>query len=355
MRSRPRLLTEADAPAYEALVQDARQGMLVHSLTFGRFLATLLPDAKGFKLGVFADGALQAAIPGFVSEGPFGPVVNSLPFFGSHGGLLTTQGCGEATKRELLQAFKDYCSALGAVTATIIESPFEDAPTTYEELGATLGDDRLGQITRLPDRASGDVREALMAQLHHKTRNIVRKATREGFDVSVEGGLPAFRQLHALHEANMAAIGGTAKPWPVFEAIHAAFEVEPHYRLYLARHANGDVAAALLLFYYKDTVEYFTPVIHADHRHAQPLSLLIFTAMADAVTERGARRWNWGGTWRSQAGVHRFKASWGAEDRPYRYHVVTGPGFEQLAARPKAEVLAAYPYFYTFPFDRPCA
>jgi hypothetical protein len=350
MTSQLRLLTESDDPAYERLVLDAPQGMFVHSLTFGRFLSTLLPDATGFRLGVFSNGQLKAAIPAFARPGRFGTVVNSLPFFGSHGGVLTAEDCDEDLKRKLLLAFSDHCVNLGAVSTTIIEAPFPETTGCYETLPRAFDDDRIGQWTRLPDRAADDVREAVLANLHHKTRNMVRKAEREDFDVTLEVGLGAIRQLHHLHEANMQVIGGRAKPWQVYETIHEVFHADRDYRLYVARHPGGDVAAALLLFFYKDTVEYFTPAISAAHRHAQPLSLLIFRAMVDAVAERGARWWNWGGTWRSQAGVHRFKASWGAEERVYRYHVITGEGFDALAKHSSGEILEAYPYFYTFPF-----
>jgi hypothetical protein len=352
MTSELRLLKGSDDPAYERLVQDARQGMFVHSLAFGRFLATLLPEATGFRLGVFSNGQLKAVIPAFAREGRFGTVVNSLPFFGSHGGMITTDDCDETMKLKLLSGFRDYCNALGAVSATIIESPFEKSAALYETLSPSLTDDRIGQITRLPDRSAGDIREALLAKLHLNARRNIKKTEGADFIVTIDGSLDSFRQIHAIHESNMAAIDGTAKPWMVFEAILENFFSEQDYRIYIARHKNGDVAAGLLVFYYKKTVEYFTPVVNAAYRSTQPLSLLIFTAMVDAVVEREARWWNWGGTWRSQEGVYTFKAKWGAEDCLYRYHVLAGEGFEKLVARPKSEILAEYPYFYTFPFNR---
>jgi hypothetical protein len=350
MTSQLRLLTESDDPAYERLVLDAPQGMFVHSLAFGRFLARLLPDATGFRVGVFSNGELKGVVPAFARKGRFGTVVNSLPFFGSHGGMLTTNDCEDSLKLQLLNGFREHCSALGAVSATVIESPFEESAGLYEALKPTFTDDRIGQLSRLPQGPTADIRDILMNRLPRKTRNHIRKADREGFSLMIDGTADAFRKLHEIHVANMEAIGGTAKTWRVFEAIQETFVFERDYRLYLAKHGNGEVAAALLVFYWKDTVEYFTPVIHANHRSAQPLSMLIFTAMAEAVVEREARWWNWGGTWRSQEGVYTFKASWGAEDRIYRYHVITGEGFDALATSSRDEVLEAYPYFYTFPF-----
>ena len=59
------------------------------------------------------------------------------------------------------------------------------------------------------------------------------------------------------------------------------------------------------------------------YRSEQPLSVLIFRAMQDAIKEKGSKHWNWGGTWKSQHGVYRFKSRWGAHDNKYRYHIKT--------------------------------
>ena len=52
----------------------------------------------------------------------------------------------------------------------------------------------------------------------------------------------------------------------------------------------------MLLFYFKDTVEYFVPAIDIEWRKEQPLSALIHIAMYDAIKEKKIVKWNWGGT-----------------------------------------------------------
>ena len=120
------------------------------------------------------------------------------------------------------------------------------------------------------------------------------------------------------------------------------------YNLYLAYY-DGKPVAGLLLFYFNKTVEYFTPVIKAEYRNIQPLSLLIYEAMEDSLMQ-GYRYWNWGGTWVTQDGVYRFKKRWGTQDHPYYYY--TRVYNDSMFRLSKEELLKEYPDFYVVPFDK---
>ena len=78
--------------------------------------------------------------------------------------------------------------------------------------------------------------------------------------------------------------------------------------------------AALLVFYFNKTVEYFTPVIDESYRSTQSLALVIYEAMRDSIFN-GFSNWNWGGTWLTQGGVYDFKKRWGTTE--YRYYYFT--------------------------------
>ena len=90
----------------------------------------------------------------------------------------------------------------------------------------------------------------------------------------------------------MSKINGKAKALSAFKAIHKIFNYDEDYRIYQAR-KEGVIVACLLLFYYKDTVEYFTPTVREEYKSQQPLSALILHAMYDAVIEKNLHRWNW--------------------------------------------------------------
>src|SRR5690606_25876230 len=103
---------------------------------------------------------------------------------------------------------------------------------------------------------------------------------------------------------------------------------------------NGEKIAALLLFYYNKTVEYFTPAVVEKYRNLQPTALIIYQAMLDAH-KQGYSNWNWGGTWLSQGGVYDFKKKWGTTE--YRYFYYTNVIDETLYTSTKEYLLEKFP------------
>ena len=103
------------------------------------------------------------------------------------------------------------------------------------------------------------------------------------------------------------------------------------------------------MLYYRRTVEYFVPAVHEEMRPLQPMSLLVFRTMAEA-SRVGFSAYNFGGTWRSQDGVHRFKQRWGARDCPYRYLVRLRRELGYFREVGRDAWQEQYPGYYVIPF-----
>jgi lipid II:glycine glycyltransferase (peptidoglycan interpeptide bridge formation enzyme) len=85
-------------------------------------------------------------------------------------------------------------------------------------------------------------------------------------------------------------------------------------------------------------------VVADEYKDQQALSALVLHAMAEAVVE-GREFWNWGGTWRSQEGVYRFKNRFGAIDKTYRYFFrLLQPSLSEMSGSTARQ---EFPYFYT--------
>jgi hypothetical protein len=183
-----------------------------------------------------------------------------------------------------------------------------------------------------------------------KTRNLVRKSLRQGFDRTTDDSDEAWRFLHEVHTENMTAIGGRIKPWEHLEALRRCIPANER-SLSIAR-LDGEPTAALLLLHHGTMTEYFIPVARQSFRSQQPLSFLIHQAMIDGVA-RGDDRWNWGGTWPSQHSLHHFKRGWGAVDHHYAYlgHC-SDVGRELLATGGVKDVAPACPWYFLFPFGQ---
>ena len=331
-------LADGSSGDYDAFLSELDGSLLYYSIAYRSFLQDLLGCKPRYWMAR-EDGRVTGILPVMESDGPFGRVLNSLPYYGSNGGVLARS---PAAAQALWRQFDALASADGVVAATIVGNPLlPDGPPPVQY---DLVDERIGQFTALS--GEGDPGAAVFAAIDGSTRRNVRKAQKSGVVVEVDNTAIAF--LETVHRQNMSEIGGRAKSPRFFETFPRHFQAERDYRIYVAR-LDGQPVAALLVFYFNRTVEYFTPVTVSAHRNSQPMALIVYQAMIDAAG-RGFTRWNWGGTWLTQDGVYRFKRKWGAEDHRYRYFIKVND--TTLLSRARDELLDAYPDVYVVPFDQ---
>lgn len=302
-------------------------------------------------LGAWRGGRLAGVLPMFVRDGEAGPVVNSQPWWGTHGGCHLAPGAGPEVRAALLRAAGECLDAWRAAGATFILTPDEEPHREVyaRHLGARPLDRRTGQVTRLPCGAA-DPGEAVLRTARQKTRNLIRKALRQGFRLERAGDdEAAWRFLAAVHVEGIRAKGGRPKPWAHFAALRT--HVPPDLRRLYVAHDGDEPVAALLLVHFNETVEYVTPAVRVEWRSRQPLSFLVHHAMCDAIAA-GRPVWNWGGTWATQRSLHHFKRGWGATDHPYSYLVRAGDRLRRALRADPARLVEAYPFFYLYPFDQ---
>ena len=344
------LSVEHETEYSQLLLRDTRS-LIYASIEFRNFLLEAIGGEASYLVAHDHSGQIIGGLPLFRLTTPeFGSVINSLPWYGSHGGVFVAAGAPDDVRHALLVKYKSIIYEPDILTATLIQSPFEEMETKSYcgKLLNTVLDHRTGQITKLPV-SSATVEADLEQILAQKTRNLVRKSRKQGFQLRRESNDDAWEFLYTVHHENMLAIGGKAKPREHFEALRRCLPKE--WRQISIAYLNNEPVAALLLLYYNKTIEYFTPVIRQQFRSLQPLSFLIWHSMLDAI-EKGFVWWNWGGTWASQKTLHHFKAGWGATDYPYSYLIHASPlGIDVLHSK-KMAVANAFPYYYVFPFDQ---
>jgi hypothetical protein len=341
------IVLEVPGAAYADLVSGVPDVLVHASPEWARFVAAVCPAARPIYFVARQGSRPVAALPAFELQGHYGPVINSLPYFGSHGDLIVASDCDRPTVvGTLIGALSAYARDQNVTALNLVASPFRTDDSELvgaEEIRRV--DDRIGQISHLP-RADkrAEVMDQLLACCSKKTRNLVRKGLKSGFRITRKDDAAELAKFHRHHVLGMSRIGGTAKP--IEDLVHLRDVFGSSCHLWIAD-CDGTFAGGLLTLVYRQWVEYFMPVAVEQHRNRQVLSALIFTAMTEYALQ-GFHYWNWGGTWRTQEGVYRFKRGWGASDHVYGYY-----GFARrdvLAGVCRRELLASYPSFYVLPF-----
>ena len=310
--------------------------MLYHTLKYKKLLESFISCNSDYLICIDEYENVTGVLPVMSKNGIYGKVYNALPFYGANGSILFEN---IEVRKSIIEAYNHL--VVDSLSATLITSPF-DAQPEPNDLKYDLKDYRIGQITFFPVNAND-----LMSLFHYKTRNMVRKAQKNNIVIKIENTSDALEYLYSTHVENLEEIGGKVKTKYFFDSFQVHFEAGKDFNIYVA-YINGIRIAALLLFYHKKIVEYYTPVISQNYRELQPLSLLIFEAMQDAV-QNGFTSWNWGGTWGSQDGVYRFKQRWGTTDINYYYYSQINN--ESAYYVSKEKLLNEYEYFFVLPFQ----
>jgi hypothetical protein len=325
----------ADRSACQALLAGHAEALLYHTIFYKDFLEDLLGCESEYWLA-WEGERLTGILPLMWRDGPLGPVANSLPFFGSHGGPIAVT---DSARAALWNVFEELASRPGVAAATAIGSPFDvESPPIHWN----LVDERIGQMSSL--EGEGSPEDRILHMIDGSAVRNIRKAERSDVTVAIENDRLDF--LADAHRASMAEINGTPKPATFFQKVTRYFRADGDYRIYIARR-GGEPIAGLLVFYFNRVVEYFVPATIKSARELQPMALILYRAMLDA-TNRGCILWNWGGTWPSQEGVYRFKRKWGAKDFPYRYFTVVNN--QEVLHSSAHELLAHYSNFFVVPF-----
>lgn len=329
-------LERKDYLKYETFLLSFHESLLYYSTKYKDFLEELLNIESNYLIVIDKDNNIQATLPLMIKEGKFGKIINSLPYYGSNGGILSKDKEAHAL---LLNYYNELIKDIAG--STYITNPLQE---NIQELKYDILDNRIGQWSSLA--YDDDVKENIMNSYDSSARRNVRKAIKENVTVEIDNSQIDF--LYETHYENITSIGGKAKDKRFFELIDKHFEKAKDYNIYIAK-LNGEKIGALLLFYYNETVEYFTPAAVSAYRNVQALPLIIYQAMYDG-NKRGFKWWNWGGTWLTQDGVYKFKNKFGALDKEYKYFIKINN--QEIYNSSKEELLNEYDNFYVIPFDK---
>lgn len=327
---------------YECFLKSLPQGLYYYSTDFKCIIEKELKLTSRYGI-LRVDGKLAGVLPCFVKENvPSGAVLNSLPFFGSNGGILIDeQYDSEATRNMLIDYLLDIRAAFNCISSVIITSPLETNLESYlSHYRPDLKDTRTGQITELT--------QDNLTQFSEMRRRGIKKALKNSVTIRIsECATPdELEQFYDLHLANMQRLGGLTKSLSMVSKLNTS----PNSRIIFAEF-KGRMIAGLLCMHQNRTVEYYIPVFDEEYKQLNALSLAIYYGMNEAFGQ-GYRYWNFGGTWPSQDGVYTFKKHFGARDFQYHYYIKLYRDLNYFRSIGKDTILREYPFLYVIPFDQ---
>ena len=180
-----RFIAADDETAYTALLMADPGNLIYATLPFLAFLRQVT-KARVEVIVAEKDGVLVGALPfAVLGHARTGFVLNSLPWWGSHGSVVLERTRPDAVeiRAGLLQALAQEIDRIMPLSSTIVLLPEEHL--AQEEYLSILRPDvaeaRSGQMTILP-QDNANLGTELLAMFKQKTRNLVRKSFKQGFE-----------------------------------------------------------------------------------------------------------------------------------------------------------------------------
>lgn len=326
--------------------------ILYTSYNYLSFLQTYLSADCFITVCKNENDEITGIFPYVIKEEAYGSICNSLPYYGSNGGIIINENTPADERLKLRTAILgttiSFIKNFNLVSSTFITNPLDGEGNEFFKLYHTydLVDERIGQITHLPPKQN-NMEDILMKRFEDPRPRNIRKAVKMGVNIYSSYEPEDLEFLYEVHNENITGVGGKAKEKDFFTGIPHFFSRD-QYKVYIAE-LEGKKIAAVLLFYFNRTVEYFTPAVIEKYRDVQPTALIIYKAMLDAI-DNGYAYWNWGGTWLTQTGVYDFKKKWGTTDHPYYYY--TKIYDESVYTMPGETLNQLYKNFYVIPFNK---
>lgn len=301
-----------DYDPYDTFIRKIKNSTFYQSAKHLKFLEDLL-DSKAMAISAKENDELVGILPFFVKETKYGNVLNSLPFFGSYGGILSNHYEVQKNILELLNNFNKENELLSSV---IIANPFKNNEAYNKIYKHDIKEERLIQCVSLKNKSQ----DTLWNELEQRVRRSIRKSEKNQVSVNTEDvNEQIFEKFYQLHKTDMESKNGRSKPTEFFKYVRKHFIQRQDYDIFTAI-KDGEAIAYLLVFYFPPFTEYYMPAYRPDYKHLQSTSLLIWESMKES-TKRNMEFYNFGGTWKNQNELYMFKKGWNSIDYHYNYYI----------------------------------
>lgn len=307
------LESKFDFSEYGAFGEKIENFTFFHSAKYLSLLEKLL-KIKISAITARENNQLEGVLPFFIKESTHGKVINSSPYFGSYGGVLSKSN---EIKKKLLEEFNSFNVQNDVLSAVIISNPFDENKDLYSKYFKFHSvEKKISQCTILEGKSESD----LWSKLEKRVRGSVKKSEKN--DIVVKNDIIDNKQLtdfYNTHTKSMKEKNAQSKSLDFFKLVKENFIQKKDFDIFIG-YKNSIPLSFLLIFYYYPFAEYYMPAQKEEYKELQVNSLLIWKSMESAI-KKEMKFYNFGGTPMDNKDLHRFKRGWDAIEFPYDYFI----------------------------------
>jgi len=228
---------ETNLQQYEEFVKD-NSCTFYQSIKHLKFLESLLKINTEYFIAKENENII-GVLPFFRKKTKFGVVINSLPFFGSYGGIISER---IDAKKNILNFFNEQNAENDILSSVIISNPFESSEIYEKYYKFNDRDERMIQCVNL----SNVTKSNLWTNFEQRVRRAIRKAEKNL--VSVEYPIlnnQLLDDFYKLHVSNISSKNGIVKPNEFFLLLKDNFLIRKDYDILAAVHETKPIALCI--------------------------------------------------------------------------------------------------------------
>ena len=308
-----KIVDNIDTSQYEKFLNCNTHSTFYHSKKHLVFLEKILACKSKFII-MKDKNEIKGVLPFFLKKTKYGNVVNSLPFFGSYGGLIAKD---DKIIKQLLEKLNKFNEDNKVISSVIISNPFDSKKRVYEDFFIfNTKQERIIQCLKLENKSEEEIWDGF----EQRVRRSIRKGLKNKIEVKTEIlDKYTLKCFYKMHKKNMMDRGGSVKPYSFFENLNNSFSQGKDFDIFIALHENR-IIAFLLVFYFDSFVEYYMPAYDDNYSNLQGTSLLIWESIKTALRKK-IKMYNFGGTGKNQTSLYKFKRGWNSQDFFYNYYI----------------------------------
>jgi len=334
------LLEQGDEIEYVEFLSNCEYSMAQHTLGWRNIVEELLKD-KSYYFIAKENGEIVGVLPAFVKENPIGNIMNSIPFAGGYGGVVTRYNIRD--KENIYKALFDemvyYAKEKECILISISTPPFSMDLDLYMALFKP--DYILPNFIQYID---------LEKPVNYKRdiRRKIKKAIEMGIVITEDDNPSNLQTFYEIYKKRMIQLGGEMYPPHFFEIVKKNANANSKF---LFAVYERKIISGILLIYNNKIIDDFIAVMDMDYSFTEANSLMIDYAI-NWSRKSGFKYWNWQSLPAKESGAYKFKARWGSMDGEHYYLTKVLDDLTALKKCSIEEMRREYEWYFVIPYDQ---
>ena len=160
--------------------------------------------------------------------------------------------------------------------------------------------------------------EQILSHFRDSTKRNIKKATKEGVEVSISNSSESIREFYRLNCMTRKHHGLPPQPFYFFENIYDHILSKDQGMVILASHDKKVIAGAVMFFFGNRAI-YKYGASDRTYQHLRPNNLIMWQAI-NWCAQNGHKDFLFGKTERENNGLLQYKRGWGATERTVKYY-----------------------------------